>query len=214
MKAKPDWSLYLVADPIACRGRPLEEVVRLAVAGGVTLVQLRDKKCTTRRYVEQARTLHEMLAPVGVPLVVNDRVDVALAVGAEGAHIGQSDMPPEAVRRLMGPDALIGLSTGTEAQALEADGALVDYVGVGPIFATPTKADTSPPWGLERLRRLRPRTRGVVVAIGGLNVANAGDVIRAGADGIAVVSAICSADDPRRAAADLRRAVEAGRGGR
>jgi len=157
MKPRADWSLYLVADPHACLGRPLEEVVRLAVAGGTTVVQLRDKECTTRRYVEQGRALHELLAPLGVPLIVNDRIDVALAVGAEGAHVGQSDMPPDIVRRLMGSDALVGLSAGTPAQVLAADGAVVDYVGVGPVFATATKPDAAAPWGVEGLRRLRGR---------------------------------------------------------
>jgi len=211
MKPRADWSLYLVADPHACLGRPLEEVVRLAVAGGTTVVQLRDKECTTRRYVEQGRALHELLAPLGVPLIVNDRIDVALAVGAEGAHVGQSDMPPDIVRRLMGSDALVGLSAGTPAQVLAADGAVVDYVGVGPVFATATKPDAAAPWGVEGLRRLRAPAGPAVVAIGGLDASNAAGVIRAGADGIAVVSAICSAHDPERAAAELRSAIEAAR---
>ncbi len=211
MKPPADWTLYLVADPHACRGRPIEDVVRLAVAGGATVVQLRDKECTTRRYVEQALRLHELLAPLGVPLIVNDRVDVALAVGAEGAHVGQSDMPPDLVRRLMGPDALVGLSVDSEADVLAADGGVVDYVGVGPIFSTATKTDTSAPWGVEGLRRLRPRTGLALVAIGGLDASNAAGVVRAGADGIAVVSAICSADDPQRAAAGLRAVIEAAR---
>jgi thiamine-phosphate pyrophosphorylase len=211
MKPRVDWSLYLVADPGACRGRLVEDVVRLAVAGGATAVQLRDKECTTRRYVEQAQRLHDMLVALGVPLIVNDRVDVALAAGAEGAHVGQSDIPPDVARRLMGPDALIGLSADTEADALAADETVVDYMGVGPVFATSTKVDTSAEWGLEGLRKLRARTRRLIVAIGGVSAANAADVIRAGADGIAVVSAICSADDPRQAAADLRGAIDAAR---
>jgi thiamine-phosphate pyrophosphorylase len=211
MKPQADWTLYLVLDPRLCRGRRPEEVARLAVRGGVSAVQLRDKECTTRDYVEQARRLHDLLAPLGVPLIVNDRVDVALAAGAEGVHVGQSDMPTDVVRRLMGQDALLGLSAGTEQEALAAEGTAVDYLGVGPIHPTSTKADTPPEWGLAGLRRLRPRTRQVIVAIGGVNASNAAELIRAGADGIAVVSAICSAEDPERAAAELRRAIDAAR---
>jgi len=211
MKPRVDWSLYLVVVPQLCLGRPPEDVVRRAVAGGVTVVQLRDKECSTRRYVECAGRLHDMLAPRGVPLIINDRLDVAMAVGAEGVHLGQSDMPPGIARRLMGPHAIIGLSIDEEEQALGAETAAADYLGIGPIFPTSTKADTSPEWGPAGLRALRARCGHVLVGIGGVNAANAADVIRAGADGIAVVSAICSAEDPERAAAELRHAIDAAR---
>jgi thiamine-phosphate pyrophosphorylase len=212
MKPSVDWSLYLVADPQACRRRTVDEVVRLAVAGGATVVQLRDKKSSTREYLQQARRLHDVLAPLGVPLIVNDRVDVAMGAGCEGAHLGQSDMPADVARQLMGPDALVGLSVDTEDELLAADGEVVDYVGVGPVFATSTKSDAGAPLGARGLRRFRSRTGLVIVAIGGVQAANAAGVIRAGANGIAVVSAICSAEDPQRAAAALRSAVEVGRG--
>ncbi len=212
MKPQVDWSLYLVVDPHACLGRPVEEVVRLAVAGGATVVQLRDKECTTRRYVEQARRLRDLLAPSGVPLIINDRVDVALAVGAEGAHVGQSDMPPDAVRRLMGPEALVGLSVDTTEDVLAADGGVSGLPGrradLRHLDEDGHLAAVGPRAGCGGCGRARAMP---LVAIGGVNAANAAGVVRAGADGIAVVSAICSADDPQRAAAELRRAVEAGR---
>ncbi len=208
-----DWTLYLVADPAMCGGGALERVVEQAAGGGVTIVQLRDKECATGEYVEQGRRLHGLLGPLGVPLIINDRPDVALAVGAEGVHLGQSDMPIDAARRLLGENALIGLTVDAAEQALAEEAALADYLGVGPIFPTSTKADTAPEWGCEGLESLRGRTRNVLVAIGGVNASNAADVIRAGADGVAVVSAICSAPDPRLAAEELRRAIERGRRG-
>jgi len=211
VKTKPDYSLYLVAVPQCCAGRAVEDVVTDAVQGGVTLVQLRDKECTTRRYIEQAERLVALLRPRGLSLIINDRVDVALAVDADGVHLGQSDMPPGLARRLMGPEAVIGLSVDTREQAAAANELDVDYLGVGPIYATSTKTDTSPEWGPEGLETLRAGSRRVLVGIGGIDAENAADVVRAGADGVAVVSAVCGADDPRRAAAELRRAVEAGR---
>ena len=211
MKPRADWTLYAVIDPHACRGRSAQEVARLAVQGGATVVQLRDKECSTREFLALAGSLHEMLTPLGVPLIINDRLDVALAVGAAGVHVGPSDMSPAVARRLMGEDALIGLSVETEQQALAAAEAGVDYLGVGPIFATSTKVDTASEWGLAGLRRLRSRSRHVLVAIGGVNRSNAAEVVRAGADGIAVVSAICAADEPEAAAAELDRIILAAR---
>lgn len=211
MKRKADFSLYLVAVPQYCEGRPVEEVVSAAVDGGVTLVQLRDKECTTREYVELALRLKDLLRPHGLPLIINDRVDVALAVEADGVHLGQADMPPALARELMGPEAIVGLSVDSHEQAMEAETLDVDYLGVGPVYSTSTKADTAPEWGPEGLEMLRAESRHVLVGIGGIDAENAADVMRAGADGVAVVSAICGADDPRRAASELRRAVEAGR---
>lgn len=214
MRPALDLSLYLVATPQLCRGRPVEWVVAEAVAGGATLVQLRDKEASTAELVAVAELLHEQLAARGVPLLVNDRLDVAQAVGAAGVHLGQSDMPAFTARRLLGPDAVIGLSAETLEQALAARELDVDYLGIGPVFATTTKTDTQPPWGLEKLRELRPHSAHPLVAIGGIDASNASRVTAAGADGIAVVSAICSADDPRRSAAELREAVERGRSSR
>lgn len=209
----PDYGVYLVTDRGLCLGRPLEDVVRQAVSGGVSVVQLREKNADTREFVELARALGRELGRHGVPLLINDRIDVALASGADGVHVGQSDMPYPEARRLMGPDAIIGLSVETMAQVREAEGWDVDYLGVSPIFSTSTKTDTGAPWGLEGLRRLREATRHKLVGIGALNAANAAEVVQAGADGIAVVSAICSADSPAEAASLLRAEVLKARNG-
>lgn len=205
--------LYLVADPAACAGRPLERVVREAAAGGASWVQLREKRASTRAFVEAARVLQEILDPLGVPLIINDRVDVALAVGAAGVHLGQADLPSRIARELLGPEALVGLSVETWEDAEAAQELEVDYLGVSPIFPTPTKTDTRGAWGLEGLAQLRAFSRHRLVAIGGLNAANAAAAIRAGADAVAVVSAVCSAPDPGRAARELSGIIAAaGRG--
>lgn len=208
MRRNIDWSLYLVTDRPLSLGRPLEEIVGAAVDGGVTAVQLREKECSTREFVALARKLRALLAPRGIPLLINDRIDVALAAHADGVHIGQTDMPYPDARRLLGPDALIGLSVETAEQATEAAAWDCDYLGVGPLFATATKPDAAPAWGLGRFTALRTTSRHKLVAIGGLNSSNAAAVTAAGADGIAVVSAICSAPDPRAAAAGLRRLIQ------
>ena len=211
MRQPRDWRLYLVTDASLAAPRSIEDVVRAALRGGVSAVQLRDKECPTRNFVELARGLKAILGPAGVPLVGNDRVDVALAAGADGVHIGQSDMEHRDARRRLGPDAVIGLSVETLEQAERAASLDVDYFGVGPVFPTPTKADAAPAWGLERLAALRRASRHVLVAIGGIDLENAGATIRAGADGIAVVSAICAAPDPERAARELRTAISGAR---
>lgn len=211
MRPPRDWSLCLVTDRRLSAPRSIEDVVRAALRGGVTAVQLREKECATRDFVELARALKAILRPAGVPLVVNDRVDVALVAGADGVHIGQSDMAYGDARRLLGPDAIVGLSVETLEQAERAASLDVDYLGVGPVFPTATKADAAPAWGIEGLAALRRASRHVLVAIGGINRENVAAVIQAGADGIAVVSAICSAPDPEQAARDLRVAINAAR---
>jgi thiamine-phosphate pyrophosphorylase len=208
MKRNIDWSLYLVTDRPLSLGRPIEEIVQAAVEGGVTAVQLREKECSTNEFLALARKLKKLLAPRGVPLLINDRVDVALASGADGVHIGQSDMAYRDARALLGADALIGLSVETPAQAAESEDWDCDYLGAGPIFPTATKSDAAPAWGLERFAGLRRTSRHKLVAIGGINASNAGLLASAGADGIAVVSAICSAPDPHAAAANLRTIIE------
>jgi thiamine-phosphate pyrophosphorylase len=195
--------LYLVTDRDLCGGRPLEEVVAAAVAGGAACVQLREKHLSTRAFVAEARAIKKLLADQGVPLIINDRLDVALAAEADGVHIGQDDMPYPLARRILGKGKIIGLSVETWEDVEEAEGWDVDYLGVSPIFATPTKTDTRGDWGLDGLTRIRARSRHPLVAIGGLNAGNAGAVMSAGADGIAVVSAICAAADPLQAARDL-----------
>jgi thiamine-phosphate pyrophosphorylase len=208
MKPVPDLSLYLVTDRSLSMGRSLEEIVLSAVRGGVTAVQLREKDASTREFLTLALKLKENLGPLGIPLIINDRIDIALAAGADGVHIGQEDMPYPKVRKLLGPEALIGLSVESEEQALEADRWDVDYLGVSPIFTTPTKAELETEWGLQGLSRLRRLSRKFLLAIGGISSGNAAQVLRAGADGLAVVSAICSAADPGRAAAELRSIID------
>jgi thiamine-phosphate pyrophosphorylase len=199
-----------VTDRMLAGGRPIGDVVLAAARGGVTAVQLREKDCPTREFVALARRLNSVLAPLGVPLIVNDRLDVALAAEAAGVHVGQTDMDPSDVRRIAGADFIIGLSVETMEQAREAESLDIDYLGVSPIFLTPTKTDTGEAWGLDGLRELRARSRKVLVAIGGINNSNARQVIEAGANGIAVVSAICSAPDPRAAARELQEAIRIG----
>jgi len=195
--------LHLVTDRNLTLGRSLIDIVRAAAAGGVSVVQLREKDCSTRDFVELGRAVCAELNKLNIPLIINDRIDVALAVGADGVHIGQSDMPYTMARELMGPDALIGLSVETPEQAAAAQHLDVDYLGLSPVFSTTTKADIAPPLGLAGVRRIRTESRHRLIAIGGINQDNAIDVINAGADGLAVVSAICSAKDPQTAAANL-----------
>jgi len=207
-----DYSLYLVTDRALARGRPLADVVRAAVAGGVTCVQLREKEASAREFAAAARELLALLRPLGVPLIVNDRIDVALAAGADGVHVGQQDLSVADARRLGPPGWIVGVSAESVADAARAERDGADYVGASPVFATPTKADHAPPLGWAGLRALRAATKLPLVAIGGIHVGNARETIRAGADGLAVVSAIVAADDPRAAAAELRREIAAAKG--
>mgnify|MGYP001263140308 CR=1 FL=1 len=198
-----DFSLYLVTDRGLSLGRSTADIVRAAVAGGATCVQLREKSCGTREFMAEALAVRAILAGTGVPLIINDRVDVALAVGADGVHLGQSDMPIADARRLTGPDMIIGVSAECVEDAVRAETEGADYVGVSPVFSTPTKTDTAPALGLTGVAAIRAAVSLPVVGIGGIGPANAAEVIRAGCDGVAVVSAIVSAPDPEKAAAEL-----------
>ena len=201
--------LYLVTDRELSLGRSLEEVVSEAVKGGVTVVQLREKDASTGEFIELARRLMKLLKPLRIPLIINDRVDVALAVDADGVHIGQSDMSYEDARRLLGPDKIIGLSVES-FEDIEAANALdVDYIGISPVYGTPTKTDTAEPFGLEGLRKAVQMSAHPTVAIGGMNASTIAEVMAAGTDGVAVVSGICSAENIRKATSDLRAIVEA-----
>lgn len=202
---RDDWTLYLVTDRRLAGARPLPDLVAAAVRGGVTAVQLREKECATREFVELARALKTLLAPLGIPLIVNDRADVALAACADGVHVGQSDMPCRDVRRLLGRSAIIGFSVENLERAAAAPPE-ADYLGVSPVFATSTKTGAAPEWGLDGLAALRRVSHRQLVAIGGIHRGNAARVIGCGADGIAVVSAICTAPDPELAARDQSRA--------
>ena len=214
MKPEIEYSLYLVTDREMIGRRSFSETVMAAVRGGVNIVQLREKNCSTREYIELAGALKSLLSDSRVPLIINDRVDVAVASGADGVHIGQSDMPYTIARKMMGPGAIIGLTVESEEQAQKAEQLDADYLGVSTIFPTPTKTDTEYVWGVEGLKKLAMISRHRLVAIGGLNESNAGEIINAGADGVAVVSAICSAQDPESAARELRKIIDFTRKGK
>jgi thiamine-phosphate pyrophosphorylase len=193
------------------RGRTTLEIVSAAVDGGTSVVQLREKDCSTRDFIEQALAIKEFLKDRAVPLIINDRVDVAQAVKADGVHLGQTDMPLETAKRILGDSMIIGISAESLQDAIDAEKGGADYLGVSPIYATPTKTDTAPALGLEGLREIRKAVRLPLVGIGGLNTQNAADVIRNGADGVAVVSAIVAADDPESAAGDLKNIISGAR---
>lgn len=202
-----DLSLYLVTDRSLTGGRELEYIVGEAVRGGVTMVQLREKQCSSREFYQLAVRLKKCLSPWRVPLIINDRLDIALACDADGLHLGQSDLSCGIARKILGKDKIIGLSVENIQQVTEANREEVDYIGISPVFSTPTKSDTAPELGLEGVREIAFMTRRPAVAIGGINIRNAQSVIAAGADGISVVSAIMSAPDPRLAASELIQVV-------
>ena len=198
-----DYSLYLVIDRDLSRGRATLKVVKAGVTGGVTCVQLREKNCSTRKFIKEALSVKQYLKKHNIPLIINDRVDVAQAIGADGVHLGQTDMPLTMAKDILKGSMIIGISVESLEDAIRAEKDGADYIGISPIFATPTKTDTSPPLGLEGLKEISRAVSLPKVAIGGLNKENAGEVILNGANGIAVVSAIVSADDPRKAAKEL-----------
>lgn len=209
-----DLRVYAVLDPARCRGRPLAEAAAAAAQGGATLLQLRDKDGTTLALIETARAIRAALAPFGVPLLVNDRVDVALAAECAGVHVGVDDMPVDDARRLMGPEAIIGRTVRSVAEPESFPAALADYASIGAVFATASKHNSEPPIGLEGLRtlaqRLAARAPGLpFCAIAGINHRNAADVIGAGAAGVAVISDIFMADDVEAATRRLRGIVDA-----
>ncbi len=208
-----DLRLYALVDPERAAGRNLAELARLLADGGATLIQLRDKQATTRVMVEEARAIKAALASSPVRLIINDRVDVALAAGADGVHVGQDDMDPADARRLLGPDAIIGLSVKTLAQVGAAPIEQLDYVAIGGVFATSSKDNPDLPIGLKGLASLaaamRTHAPGLPIgAIAGIDATNAADVIAAGADGVAVISALSSAPNPAQAAKALRGIVD------
>lgn len=206
----PDLRLMLVTDPALMAGRGVIETALAAVAGGATIVQLRDKDADDMTLTAIAAGLVALLTPLRVPLIVNDRPQVAKAAGAAGVHIGQSDGSAAAARALLGPDAIVGLSVTKAAEVATVDAAIVDYVGLGPVFASATKPDAAAALGLDTMRSIGATLPVPFVAIGGIDVANTSAIVRAGATGVAVVSAIAMADDPAAAAAAIRRAVDEG----
>ncbi|MCW2309891.1 thiamine phosphate synthase [Rhodobium gokarnense] len=206
-----DLSLYLVLDPQLCASIGMVETARRAVAGGATMVQLRDKEGGTAQMIETGRALKATLAGTGALLIVNDDVAAAAEIGADGIHVGQGDMSVAEARALVGPQAILGLSVETPELAAAVDPALVDYVGAGPVFATPTKSDHERPVGFEGLAAQVAASPVPAVAIGGLKAAHVAEVFAAGAKGLAVVSAICGRPDPEAAARALAEEIAASR---
>ena len=208
MKQDFDLSLYLVLDPLLCRDLGMVETTRAAVAGGATIIQLRDKEASTTAMIETGRALKRILHGTNIRLIVNDDVEAAIAVGADGLHIGQEDMNAADARRMIGPDMILGLSVETEALASSIDVRVVDYAGIGPVFATPTKPDHKQPIGFDGLARIIRFCPVPSVAIGGLKAEHAASVYSTGADGLAVVSAICGQPDPQAAISIIAKAIK------
>jgi len=198
-----DWRLCFIADSEAAAGRDILQLIGKAVEGGATIIQLRGKKWTSREFLDIGMKAVQFLRPKGVPLIINDRVDISLACEADGVHLGQDDMPLPYARKILGKKRIIGISVATplEAEAAEKDGA--DYVGAGPVFATLSKTDLGPLLGLEGLRTIREKVKIPILAIGGISADNVADVISAGADGVAVISAIMAVADPKKAATEI-----------
>ena len=206
-----DLSLYLVTDRSLAGGRTTLEIIEQAVRGGVTAVQLREKQASTREFLREAQQVCSFLREHDVALIINDRLDVAMAIDADAVHLGQQDMPLETARKLVGSSMQIGISVESVDDALSAAAGGADYLGVSPVFDTPTKTDTAPALGLKGLAAIRRAVSLPLVAIGGLHAGTAQEVLRHGADGLAVVSAIVSAPSPQEAARELRNLIDAER---
>ena len=215
-----DLLLYLCTDRLLAKGRPgvhgpaedrpITQAVQAAIEGGVTMVQIREKQAETLDFYNIAREVQAITRRHKIPLVVNDRIDIALALEADGLHLGQTDMPLDVARRLVGNKMFIGISAGTVEEALAAERGGADYLGVGAVFPTGSKAEAGEPIGISRIAEIRAAVRLPFVGIGGIGPANAAGVIAAGADGVAVISAILSQPDIRAAAKLLRKAVARG----
>jgi len=211
MRARFDLRCYAIVDPEVSGGHELPDLCRMLVAGGVTLVQLRDKLSDTKPMVERARAVKAALG--SVPLLINDRVDVALAIGCEGVHIGWDDMVPADARRLLGPNAIIGLTINSPQRADATDLGLIDYAGIGGIYGTTSKQTTASPIGIAGMARViealhRRKPGFLTCGIAGINAANAASVIEAGADGVSVILTLSLARDPKAATQELLRVVE------
>jgi thiamine-phosphate pyrophosphorylase len=202
-RTRVDWRLCFVADSEGAAVTDILTLIGRAVRGGATLVQLRGKAWTDRQFLDLATQARELLMPAGVPLIINDRADIARAAGADGVHLGQTDLPVAAAREILGRRSIIGLSAATPGDAREGEVAGADYLGVGPVFVTRSKEDAGAPLGLVAIRKIRSVTNLPILAIGGISAENAPAVISAGADGVAVISAITAAGDPAREAAKI-----------
>ncbi len=207
-----DYSIYIVTDGLQTRGRGLSQIVAKAIEAGATVVQYREKRgITTRSMIEEINALLEVTRPAGVPLIINDRLDLLLATDADGIHLGQDDLPLEIARKHVKSKKLIGISVRSVEEAQKAAAQHADYIAVSGVFPSPTKLDTGKPVGVETLRDISKAVKIPVIGIGGIHTGNAGAVIQAGADGIAVVSVVMSAKDPAAAVRSLRLAIMSAR---
>jgi len=199
--------LIVITDPSCGEGREIVDVVRAALRGGAPSIQLRGKEQPAREQVALARALLAETRAAGALLFVNDRLDVALAAGADGAHLGQDDLPVDAARRIVPTGFLVGISAETPELARAAERGGADYVGTGPVYATGSKADAGKAIGCGRIAEVAAAVRAPVIGIGGIDAKNAGEVVAAGAAGVAVISAVMRAPDPERATCELLRAI-------
>ena len=206
-KQKVDYSLYLVTDRTRSLGRSNLQVIQAAVQGGVTLVQLREKEATTKKFYQEGLKIRAYLQPGNIPLIINDRIDIALALDADGVHLGQEDMPIDVARRILGPRKIIGASVFTLEEAKTAEAMGADYLGLSPIFLTETKPELVGQIGIGGIPSLKEGVQIPLVGIGSMSQANAYEAVKAGLDGVAVVSAICSHEDPRAAAEEIKKEV-------
>lgn len=206
-KQKIDYSLYLVTDRALSLGRSNLEIIEAATSGGATLVQLREKEASTREFYQEGLKIKEYLEAAHIPLIINDRIDIALALDADGIHLGQEDMPVDVARKILGPHKIIGASAFTTKEAVAAESMGADYLGLSPIFVTKTKPELVGEIGIQGISFFKREVDIPLVGIGSLDKSNAYEAVRAGLDGVAVVSAICSQEDPRAAAQALKEEI-------
>ncbi len=205
---KEDYSLMYVTDDRITDDNSFFEILEAGLKGGVSIVQLREKSLDTRPFFLRAKRAKFICDKYGVPFIINDRIDIALAVEADGVHLGQKDMPVSEARKLLGKGKIIGLSVGDLEQAKESNTENVDYIGLSPIFSTSTKTkDLDPPLGIEGLKKIRTISQRPVVCIGGVNKSNTGEIIGCGADGVAVISAMSQASDPEKETRELKQII-------
>ncbi len=202
---KADYSFYFVTDSSLETNFDFLEFIDLLIQAGVTLIQLREKELNSHDFFLKAKKLKEFLVTRKIPLIINDRVDIALAVGAEGVHLGQEDLPYAVARKLLGPQAILGLTIENSQQLIASQD--LDYLGIGPIFPTQTKKNTKGEWGLAELKKVREESSYPLVAIGGINASNAGSILATKVDGIAVVSALTLASDPKKEAQKIKKII-------
>ena len=199
--------LHVITDTLLQMRFSHVELTEMAIAGGADIIQFRSKSGSTREMINAATQMKILCSRAGVPLIINDRVDIALAVGADGVHLGQDDFPIPVARKLLGPDAIIGGSAGDmeEAEKCLAEGA--DYIGVGPVYDTKSKTDAGEAMGIENLRIIAEKIPLPIIAIGGITVSDMDELLNAGAHGVAVISSVCLSDDPESAARRLHEAL-------